>query len=427
MKRLPLFCYTLLAILVTAVYLPMIYDKVFFKKIEKTHLFYSPVSQDFIFKEKLVGPVPEEAQGFAVDHHTGIAYKKADGTYLPRVDFEKHLPFIFYKNMEIWGLLPLELNGRAFDKAAIKADRKVMELKSRNIPDKAPVVKFWPLLESNPGQARLVFPEDRFRTTDTAMVFINADTNTEDKALTETYTRALKDKGFRFPARSVNGKFTVLKPFDEGVFLVDADYRVFHLKRVNGMPQVVATHIPADLKTRHIKVSENKQKEFYGLLLTQDGKVNLLSYDNYGLIPVPIEGYDPDRMDLKLIFNSLYTTAVYSDDTIIRAVAMDNTFTPVHSYVHTMSRVTPTTASKIHDFLFPFALKVGARETDEFTRVSFVPGNWISLGGMALCAVVFFGISVLGRGRRPDAGRLALVALTGIYGLIAVSLVEPDN
>ncbi|MCG8620158.1 MAG: DUF4857 domain-containing protein, partial [Desulfobacterales bacterium] len=299
MKRLPLFCYTFLAILVTAIYLPMLYDKVFFKKIEKTHLFYSPVSRDFIFKEKLVGPIPEAAAGFAVDHHTGIAYKKADGTYVARVDFEKHLPFIFYKNMEIWGLLPLELNHRSFDKKTIKADRRVMELKSRDISDKAPVVPFWPLLESNPGQARLIFPEDRFRMTDTAMVFINADTNTEDEALTQAYTQALKDKGFQFPARSVNGKFTVLKPFDEGVFLVDANHRVFHLKRVDGKPVVKNTNIPPALKTRHIKVSENKQKAFYGLLLTGNGRINLLSYDNYRVIPIPIDHYDPDRMDVK--------------------------------------------------------------------------------------------------------------------------------
>ena len=82
-----------------------------------------------------------------------------------------YLPFIFYKNMEIWGLLPLELAGRKFDKKSIKAGRRVMELKSREITGNSPQTPVWPLLESNPGQARLVFPDDRFHMTPSAMKF----------------------------------------------------------------------------------------------------------------------------------------------------------------------------------------------------------------------------------------------------------------
>jgi hypothetical protein len=426
MKRTALLCYILLALLASSVYLPMLYEKICLKKIEKTHLFYSPVSRDFIYKETLLGKIPGLAAGFAEDHHTGIIYRKADGTYVSRVEFEKHLPFIFYKNMEIWGLLPVHLEGRDFDQAAIKAGRRVMELNSRDIPDKAPHERFWPLLESNPGQARLVFPEDRFRMTDSAMVFVNADTNTEDKALTRDFTSALTDQGFVFPARSVNGKFTVLKPFDEGIFLVDGDYSVFHVKRVDGKPWVVKTGIPRTLKTRHINVMENRQREFYGLLLAENGTIHLLSCGNYALVPVPLENYDPDRMDLKLIFNPLYVTAIYSDAVTIRAVAMDSNYRPIKSYTHTMSRSTPTLATSIHQFLFPFSLKLGTSETDAFIRFHLAPGSLLSLGGMALSVMVFFGFSTLRKGRRPDTGRLLLVALTGIYGLIAVSLVDPD-
>ena len=54
-----------------------------------------------------------------------------------------------------------------------------------------------------------------------------------EKELTKLFTSALKAEGFIFPARSVNGKFTILKPFDEGAFIVDAKYQVFHLKRQN--------------------------------------------------------------------------------------------------------------------------------------------------------------------------------------------------
>jgi hypothetical protein len=426
MKRFSLICYLLLIIGLAAVYLPLLYEKICLDPVGKTHLFYSPVNCDFIYKEKITGPVPSGAVGLAMDHHSGLAYRKADGTYVDRQTFEKHLPFIFYKNMEIWGLLPITLNGQSFDKKTIKAGRRVLELKAREIPGRAPVSPLYPLLESNPGQARLVFPDDRFRMAPDAMVFINADTNEKDKGLTDTFTRALTDKGFAFPARSVNGKFTVLKPFDEGVFLVDDQYRVFHVKRVDGRPWVVKTPISPELKIRHIKVSENRQKEYYGLALG-DKKVGLVSWETYRYIPLPLADYDPDHMDLKLIFNPLCCTAVYSDGSVIRALAMGKNFGPIKSYVHTMSRANATLGLGIRDLLFPFRFRLGTQEESEFISLSLETGSAWSLAGMVLCALLFTMGIRMGRGTWPKPGFLALVALTGIYGLIAAAIADPDQ
>ncbi len=427
MKQCSLICYVLLIIGVSGLYLPMLYDKICLDPVEKTHLFYSPVSCDFIFKEKITSPVPPGAQGLAMDHHSGLIYSKADGTQVDRQTFERHLPFIFYKNMEIWGLLPIILNGRSFDKAAIKAGRRVFEFKAREIHGRAPVPPLYPLLESNPGQARLVFPDDRFRMTPDAMVFINADTNENDKALTDAFTKALTDKGFGFPAQSVNGKFTVLKPFDEGVFLVDAQYRVFHVKRVDGRPWVVKTPIPEELKIRYIKVSENRQKEYYGLALFKDKKAGLVSWGTYRFIPLPLAGYDPDSMDLKLIFNPLHCTAVYSDSNVIRALAMDKDFLPVKSYVHTMSRANVRPALILRDLVFPFRFRLGPREDNEFISLSLESGSAWSLVGMALCTLIFTMGIHMGRGAWPKPASLALVALTGIYGLIAAAIADSDQ
>nr|WP_320192310.1 DUF4857 domain-containing protein [uncultured Desulfobacter sp.] len=420
MNRFALAVYAVLIILVSAVYLPMLYDKMFMDEVEKTHLFYSPVSHDFILKEKIVGKVPQAAQGMAEDHHSNIAYIKADGTYVPRKTFERHLPFIFYKNMEIWGLLPITLDGRTFDKHTIKANRRVLELKARDIVGKSPDVPFFPLLESNPGQARLIFPEDRFRMTDKAMEFIYAKTNTLDTVLTKMYTITLKKRGFKFPARSVNGKFTVLKPFDEGVFIVDHDYRVFHIKRVDDKPLIKQTPIPPDLKIRAIKISENKQKKYYGLALSEDGRIFLLGYDNYRLTPLPLAGYDPDRMDLKLIFNPLYCTAVYSDETIIRAVAMDKKFVPVKTFEHTMSRATATTATYIREILFPFILKVGPTQQSGYVTARFLPGSLRSLTGMGLFTLLFVAGTKMMTGAWPRFLHIITVTLTGFYGLTAM-------
>lgn len=322
--------------------------------------------------------------------------------------------------MEILGVLPITLNGQTFDKKTIKAQRRVLEIKARDLPDKYPEVPFYPLLESNPGQARLVFPENRFRMTDSDMEFINADANIVDTAFTSMYTHALKQKGFVFPARSVNGKFTVLKAFDEGVFLVDHNFHVFHLKRVDDKPLIVKTPISPNLKIRAIKVSENKQKKYYGMALSGDGRIFLLGYDNYGLTQVPLADYDPDRMDLKLIFNPLYCTAVYSDDTIIRSVAMDKNFVPIKTFVHTMSRATITGARKVRDLFFPFTLALGTTQSSGYVTARAVPGTIWSLAGMGICVLLFTGGTKIVTGQWPGGLRIITVAFTGFYGLIAM-------
>jgi hypothetical protein len=426
MRQLATTVLIVLTIIVSAVYLPMLYGKLFFKRVEKTHLLFSPVTERFIYKEKIVGPVPPAVAQKAEDHHAEIAYRDVDGTYYSRVEFEKRLPFIYYKNMELWGLLPLQLNGREFDKNEIKKSRQVLELKPGEINGLRPETPVWPLLESNPGQARLVFPEDRFRMTADAMQFINADSNSVDEELTARFTQALNERGFVFPARSVNGKFTILKPFDEGVFLVDAEYRVFHVKRRDGRPIVVQTPVDPGLKTRHIKVSENKRREYYGLLLAGDGGIHLLTYDRYGLVSLPVEDYDPDRMDFKLIINPLYRTAIYSDEAIIRAVAMNADYQPVAGHTHRMSRATATPVQWMYDLIFPFSAKLDS-EGGGYLRFSVRPGGIISLIGLLCCFGGYMIWYRLRERRLPGVIRLCLVAATGLYGLIAMGFVVTET
>ncbi len=414
-----------LSVLVMAVYLPMLYDTAFSERVEKTHLFFSPVKEAFIYKEKIVGDIPEGARKKAEDHHAELAYADQDGTYYTRTDFEKLLPFIFYKNMELWGLLPITLRGETFDKQTIRKNRRVMELKAREIGDRRSLAPLWPLIEGKSGRVRLVFPEDRFRMTDTGMEFVNADDNAIDRELTDKFSRALSKAGFVFPARSVNGKFTVLKPFDEGVFIVDAGWSVFHVKRVEGNPVVVKTPIDPALKTRHIKVSENKAKQDYGLLLDGNGGLHILTCDDYGLIPLPLKGYNPDAMDFKLIRNPLFKTAVYSDEDTIRAVAMDKAFTPFAEYEHRMSRSTETAADLWRNILFPFTLSFGEDHGD-FLRIKARLGGPASLIGMAACLLVYVLWRRLRRGAAPHPGAAALTALTGIFGLITTLFLLED-
>ena len=72
----------------------------------------------------------------------------------------------------------------------------------------------------------------------------------------------------------------------------------------------------------------------------------MISYDNYTLIPLPLDGYEPDSMDFKLIINPLYRTATYSDEREIRAVVMDR-------YRHVMPGAGHATAQRVFSCMLP--------------------------------------------------------------------------
>ena len=94
MRTLSAAALTILTILIMALYLPMLFEKIFIEEVKKTHLFYSPVSHRFVYTEQIVGQIPRESLATAEDHHADKAYRDQDGNWFTRVAYEKQLPFI---------------------------------------------------------------------------------------------------------------------------------------------------------------------------------------------------------------------------------------------------------------------------------------------------------------------------------------------
>ncbi len=389
----------------SAIALPKLYAMVFEPKIAPTHMFYSPVAETFIFREH------------AGNHD--FSYLSAAGDSFDRREFETLLPFIYYKNMDLWGLLPIEIDGRSFDRETIRDARQVFELKAREIVDRQPGIPVYALLNADPGQAGLVFPTDVFRMEEGRMAFLNVDVNRSDPALTESFTGALTEAGFVFPARLVAGRQTILKPFDAGVFLIDATGAVFHLWRTGDTPHVVRTPIPTDLDIRHIKITENTKREILGLVLTRDDRLFLLSMPDYELIDLPVEGYVPDSMNYKLLLNPVQATAVYGDRSQIHAVAMTRDFAPFADYSRPMPGTTNTMQARIADALFPFTLSLG-ENNGPYLAWQVTWNGPVALIGIALSLVLFVALAVYRQASlRQALAPGLLVALTGPFGLLA--------
>ncbi len=412
LPRLSRYALIILAVMIMSIYLPRLFHIIFDKKMGKTQLFFSPVIKKFVFRE-MVG----EGHRFVTQDEDGNDYD--------RMTFETLIPFIYYKNMDLWGKLPLIIDGHTFDKETIKKNRQVFELKPRMIADRSPRIQVFPLLESQPGVTRLRFPEDAFRMTD-RMEFINVDTNTVDEGLTRQFTNAMREAGFTFPARLTAGRVSILKSFDEGFFIVDANGNVYHIKRAKGQPVVVKTPIPANLGIRNIKVTENRKKEIYGTLLTENDEPYLITYNNYRLIKLPLLNYNPDTMDLKLLINPLYRTAVYSDSLTIRAVAMNSDYRPIARYEWDMFCGKKTTADKVFETLFPFSIKM-ADSTSGYLQFSPFWSGRMGIAGIGISLIIAISVMYARKiSLKRELPDLVFVGLTGVYGLIAITIIRPE-
>ena len=446
MRATALACLCLLLTLTLALALPALYDMALLQPIARTHLFYSPVLRQCVYTEQLRGYDPAAAAK-SEGHHADIVYKDESGNYYDRLSFEAALPFIYFRNMEMRGLLPIQLEGKSLDRAAIERARRVLELPARHLDGKRPPQNCLPLIESDPGQVALRYPTDRFRLTPQGMSFTNADTNAPEPALDALCNNALREAGFVFPAGHVGGNFTTFKPWEGGIFLVDAQGALFHLVRRGGKAEVQSVPLPNGVRPRHVLVSESREGCWLGFLLDDKARIWLIRQEREqknagptirltGLVGLDVPGYLPERMDLKLIFNPLHLTVISSDESRIQAAVFalppDDTphgtlLQPFHSFSHLMSRARESWQGQLAATLFPFRLNLTS-EGSTLLQPSLSPSpHWLSRAlpfSLALAALWL----LWQRRRSRLSGRCWLegtfIAVCGLYGLFSLWLLR---
>ena len=364
-------CIYILCVFLLSWALPEMYSIIFKKEVAKTALFFSPLDKKMVYTEQLL--IDDlQAKEKSENHHADVVYKDEDGKYYTREEFEAKIPFIYFRNMELRGLFPLEIDGKYYDRAIIEKHRRVLELSSRRLDHKKHEEAIYPLLESNPNQVALVLPADRFRMTEHAMEFIDSDENAPQPELTDLFTTALKAKGFVFPSQKVWGNFSVFKPYDAGIFVLDSKGQSFHILRKNNMPIIKRIPFNKNFTPAKIIISEAKDSKVLGLLLDTNSQIYLFHTENYALTHIPISGYNPETMDLKVLLDPIYLTVIYSDNQNIHATAfyyntenIKDILVPLHTYNMPMSRAQKPYYTKIAQTIFPFSI---ALESDHSAK-----------------------------------------------------------
>lgn len=403
---------TILAVLALSFLLPAIFDKVGGSGGDEPLLFYSPLLEAFIYQESLGG------------HQ--FLYRDEQGREYSREEFEDQLPFVYFRNLERRNLLPMTIAGQTFDAQAIAADRQGLEIRARHLRGHHPRIDLYPLFNIDPAVAMMRFPVEMFRFTDAAMEFLNADYNRLDHDLTQTFATALKDLGFSFPATVIGGRATNLKPFDDGYFIRDAAGRIFHVKRVLNRPEVVATDIDPSLDVLDIIVTENERREFRGVIITRQGEAFLISWDDYRLIPLPVHGYDPARMDLKLLVDPLYRTVTVSSEDTVFGTAMNTAYEPLRRFELPRRDFSPPWLLGLRAFLLPVELHLESPWRGQAAPHLQLGGPW-SIAGILTALAALVVIRRIRTKTPPSLADLALVALTGFIGLLAALFLQPAH
>ncbi|MCV6608051.1 MAG: DUF4857 domain-containing protein [Campylobacterales bacterium] len=284
------------------------YKENFNKDFSKYYIFYSPVLKKFVY-QKNYG-----------DHHFEYGIK-GERTF-NRKEYESSLPFVYWKNLDIVNKLPINIDGKTFDKKTIKESRLSFSYNPSMLRKKE--ADLYPLFNPSSKKGVILFPEEIFTPKDDRFEFYDFDSGFTNKKYNLSINKLLKERGFTHPGKGVWGKTTNLKPYDWGYLLKDIKDEFFSLEVDDNIPKVKKLSIDKDLI--FARISENRQKILQGIGIDSQGKGYLIGYQDYLLIDLDLPEFNYKTMRLQLISNPMYYLIRYNDKKRYYAVVFDKEF-----------------------------------------------------------------------------------------------------
>lgn len=213
-------------------------------------------------------------------------------------------PLFYASILASKGALPDTLEGRAVTLEEIERNNLILSTDPRDVNKSVPPV--YPLMESVPERLELQDPEEAVVSRKEALYIYHMGNRALDAEKTEQLNDGLREQGFVFPARLVDGNPTDRKDHDEGYLLTDARNRLFHFKQENGQIQVEHFTAADDLNVKFLKITEFENRATLGMLVTGEGQMAFLRPD--GTVTVTEVSFDPEKEDLLIVGDLFYYT-----------------------------------------------------------------------------------------------------------------------
>lgn len=231
-------------------------------------------------------------------------------------------PLFYASILASKGQLPDSLEGRKVTLEEIERNNMFLTSDPRDINKTLP--KVFLLMESTPLRLELQEPEDAFISRQDGLYIYNMGTNTLLEEKTEKLNKDLRDLGFVFPAKCIDGNPTDRKDHDEGYLLTDSQDHLFRIKQIDG--EIKADYYPqADsLHLKNLKITEFENHATLGMLVTGAGYLAVL--EENGDVTVTDVPLCPEKQRILIIGDMFYYTieASTSEGELFYAVKSDN-------------------------------------------------------------------------------------------------------
>lgn len=276
----------------------------------KFYLFHSAMLDDFVYQRN-------------AEHHQ-FFYGTTQHD-LTKQEFEQALPFVYWKNLDIQGKLPITVGETTYNKQQIRTSRLSLQYDPTRL--ELLEVPLYPLFNPDSALGAIRFPEQVFVTHAERLTVYDAETAKVNNELTQELNLLANEKGMSFPIQHVWGKTTNMKPFDWGYFIYDAKGHLFNLKRGDDIVSLTRVDVASEVdELVYLQVSENRHKAFYGYAVAKDSQVYLISYPDYQFIPLALDEFDHRTMSFQLLSDPLNYLVRYDDGEQYHAVTFDKQY-----------------------------------------------------------------------------------------------------
>ena len=404
MVKLSRYFLVIIAIIGMAIVLPKLYWMAFAKPIRAPYVIYSCIDNDFVIMRS----------------GNGVKRTNIKGEEFTRAEYEQKLPLLFVRQLMLNKTMPDSINGVEMDLHEITINRSTFRVRPKEV--NAPLPTLFPLFESQSGRANLSMPDDFFRIT-WRMEFIDAATNKINEQKSRMFSALLYKRGFQFPATTIEGIPTTRKSCDEGYLVIDSANQLFHIKMIKSKPYVKKIDTPNNLTFKTIRCVDFKNKRYYAYLFSTDNHIYILTQYDYQLIKFPIENLNPQVAEIKIYSDLFNFNVIAITDGQIRVTALNHDYQKVDEYTETWPVRNQRTEGKIAQFLFPAQITL-TNKTSGFVKFFLAPAksfNWLFIS-LLLTVIQFILIKRRGQKTTKHILDFAIIALTGIYGFIAVNI-----
>ncbi|AFL68902.1 DUF4857 domain-containing protein [Sulfurospirillum barnesii] len=284
------------------------YTKRYARSFTHYYLFYSPIKEDFVYQKNF-------------GHHR-FEYGIKEKETFNQKEYEALLPFVYWRDLDIQGRLPLDINGEIFSKERIQDSRLSMTYEPQDRGAKE--VALYPLLNPKTMQGLIAFPENAIAITQEKIVAYNFDEGF-NATLSDEIASALSALHVSFPLQGFWGKVSNLKPYDLGYLFVDAQGKLFNLKRENNRIELKEIAYPKDIRIEHLFISENSEKKVVGYAIDSHNKIYILD-TTFHFTPLDVEGFDAKTMKFQLISDPLHYLLRLDDGKTYRVILFSKHF-----------------------------------------------------------------------------------------------------